>query len=242
MAKCSLSSCSLCIITLTVIIYVLEVCSDFSTEPNTTYNIVARMNTLSLHPARSDPPFPSLLVLSSSSLPSSPLPAAGVETVFQGRGECDYSPPPSTPPPSELEYHLQAMFTSCDPCMTGLVSARTLVEYLSSLVDLQDKDSWKVEELSRMLDHTGDNEGVGQQLFISVGRDWVEKVLAREVNRTEEQMGDEEQQQEKKREERELREVRHQLDRLREEHSELLRTVSVTEDLVLGLTSCQSSW
>ena len=45
--------------------------------------------------------------------------------------------------------------------MTGLVSARTLVEYLSSLVDLQDKESWKVEELSRMLDHTGDNKGVG---------------------------------------------------------------------------------
>merc|ERR1719186_963416 len=49
-------------------------------------------------------------------------------------------------------------------------------------------------------------------------------------------MGDEEQQQEKKREERELREVRHQLDRLREEHSELLRTVSVTEDLVTTMT------
>ena len=59
---------------------------------------------------------------------------------------------------------------------------------------------------------------------------------AREVNRTEEQMRDEEQQQEKKREERELREVRHQLDRLREEHSELLRTVSVTEDLVTTMT------
>lgn len=67
---------------------------------------------------------------------------------------------------------------SCDPCMTGLV-------------DLQDMDRWKVEELSRMRDPTGDNKCVDQQLFIRVGRDWVERVVDKEENKLGELMKEE---------------------------------------------------
>ena len=70
--------------------------------------------------------------------------------------------------------------------MAGLVPTGKLVEYLSSLMDLE---RWKVEELSRMLDHTGDNKCVDQQLFIRVGKDWVERVVAKEEDRLEVQMG-----------------------------------------------------
>ena len=180
---------------------------------------------LSLHPASSDPPSLSLLVLSSSSLPSSNLPA-GAETVFQGHGESLDSSPHSPPSPPELENHLQAVFSSCDPCMAGLVPTGKLVEYLSSLMDLE---RWKVEELSRMLDHTGDNKCVDQQLFIRVGKDWVERVVAKEEDRLEVQMG----QEKKSSEERDLR---YQLDRLRVEHSDLVRTLAVTDELVNNLT------
>ena len=56
------------------------------------------------------------------------------------------------------------------------MSTGKLVEYLSSpLVDLQDMERWNVEELSRMLDPTGDNRCVDQQLFI-----WIERVLLKE--------------------------------------------------------------
>jgi hypothetical protein len=122
---------------------------------------------LSLHPPTSTP---SLLVLSNLLSP-------GVETEFKGRGECVDSPPPPSSP-SELEIHLQAVSMSCDPCMTGLV-------------DLQDMDRWKVEELSRMQDPTGDNKCVDQQLFIRVGRDWVERVVDKEENKLGELMKEE---------------------------------------------------
>ena len=58
------------------------------------------------------------------------------------------------------------------------MSTGKLVEYLSSpLVDLQDMERWKVEELSRMLDLIEDNMCVDQQLFI-----WVEMVVSKEEN------------------------------------------------------------
>jgi hypothetical protein len=174
---------------------------------------------LSLHTSSS-----SLLVLSSQ-------PSPGVETVFHGRGECVDSPPPSTPSsPSELEIHLHAVFSSCDPYKTGLVSSANLVEYLSSLVDLQDMERWKVEELSRMLDPTGENRCVDQQIFITVGRDWVEMVVPKEENKVGVQI----------KEERESRsdgkDLRHQLDRLREEYSVLLMTSAVADEQVATLT------
>ena len=90
------------------------------------------------------------------------------EVVFQGHGEGSHissSSPPSPPPSPDLDSHLQAVFSSCDPCSSGLVPAGQLVDYLSSLVDQQDMQRWKVEELSRMLDPVGNNKCVTSSCF-----------------------------------------------------------------------------
>ena len=108
--------------------------------------------------------------------------------------------------------------------MTGLVSTGKLVEYLSSLMDLQDMERWKVEELSRMLDPSGDNRCVDQQLFLKVGRDWVEKVVPQEENKTGMLMPEEKQMRS------EEKDLRHQLDRLKEEHSVLMMTSAVGDE------------
>jgi hypothetical protein len=110
------------------------------------------------------------------------------------------------------------------------VSSANLVEYLLSLVDLQDMERWKVEELSRMLDPTGENRCVDQQIFITVGRDWVEMVVPKEENKLGVQIKEE---RESRSEEKDLR---HQLDRLREEHSVLLMTSAVADEQVAALT------
>ena len=139
---------------------------------------MSRVNTLSLGPASTF-----IHVSSSTNLLSSPSPLpAGVETVFKGRGEsldnCVDSTPPSPSSTPELEQHLKSMFSSCDPCRTGLVSVGQVVEFLSSLVDLQDGNRWKVEQLRRMLDTNCKDNGVDQDMFMSLGRDWLEKVVS----------------------------------------------------------------
>ena len=60
---------------------------------------------------------------------------------------------------------------------SGLVSARSLLEYLSTLVDLPKLDKWKLEELSRMLDPENDNRYVDQALWSKVGQAWVEMMM-----------------------------------------------------------------
>ena len=58
-----------------------------------------------------------------------------------------------------------------------MVSARSLLEYLSSLVDLPRLDKWKLEELSRMLDPNKDNRYVDRELWSEVGHSWVEMMM-----------------------------------------------------------------
>ena len=58
-----------------------------------------------------------------------------------------------------------------------MVSARSLLEYLSNLVDLPKLDKWKLEELSRMLDPNKDNRDVDLALWSDVGQSWVEMML-----------------------------------------------------------------
>ena len=162
----------------------------------------------------------------------SPLPSAGTEDVFQGCGEGNNTPPPSPPPSPDLDTHLQAVFSSCDPTITGLVHAGKLVEYLTSLVDQEDMEGWKVEELHRMLDPTGDNKHVDLPLFLRVGRDWVERVATQEKKQQVEKEVEEESstEEEKMCEDRYLRQ---QLTRMRDEYSELLR---MNEEQVTKLT------
>ena len=127
-------------------------------------------------------------------------------------------PPPS---PSSPPHHYRFI---CRKAV--LVSTGKLVEYLSSLVDLQeDMERWKVEELSRLQDPTGDIRCVDQQLFIWVG---VEMVVAKEENKLGVML----------KEEKEIRNeenyLRHQL--YREEHSVLMMTSAVAEKQVATLT------
>ena len=57
------------------------------------------------------------------------------------------------------------------------MSTRSLLEYLSSLVDLPRLDKWKLEELSRMLDPNKDNRYVDRELWSEVGQSWVEMMM-----------------------------------------------------------------
>ena len=57
------------------------------------------------------------------------------------------------------------------------MSSRSLLEYLSSLVDLPRLDKWKLEELSRMLDPNKDNRYVDMELWSEVGQSWVEMMM-----------------------------------------------------------------
>ena len=57
------------------------------------------------------------------------------------------------------------------------MSSRSLLEYLSSLVDLPRLDKWKLEELSRMLDPNKDNRYVDKELWSEVGQSWVEMMM-----------------------------------------------------------------
>ena len=57
------------------------------------------------------------------------------------------------------------------------MSTRSLLEYLSSLVDLPRLDKWKLEELSRMLDPNKDNRYVDRELWSQVGQSWVEMMM-----------------------------------------------------------------
>ena len=58
-----------------------------------------------------------------------------------------------------------------------MVSSRSLLEYLSSLVDLPRLDKWKLEELSRMLDPNKDNRYMDRELWSEVGQSWVEMMM-----------------------------------------------------------------
>ena len=77
----------------------------------------------------------------------------------------------------ELNTYLASMFYMVDTSRTGLVSARSLLEYLGTLVDLPRLDKWKLEELSRMLDPHKDDREVGMDLWSEVGQSWVEMIL-----------------------------------------------------------------
>ena len=77
----------------------------------------------------------------------------------------------------ELNTYLASMFYMVDTSRTGLVSARSLLEYLGTLVDLPRLDKWKLEELSRMLDPHKDDREVDMELWSEVGQSWVEMIL-----------------------------------------------------------------
>ena len=52
---------------------------------------------------------------------------------------------------------------------TGLISARSLLDYLANFTDLPKLDKWKLEELSRMLDPYTDERYVDMELWSEGG-------------------------------------------------------------------------
>ena len=58
-----------------------------------------------------------------------------------------------------------------------MVSARSLLDHLTNLVDLPKLDKWKLEELHRMLDPNKDNRYVDMELWSEVGQAWVEMMM-----------------------------------------------------------------
>jgi len=117
------------------------------------------------------------------------------EEVFCGEGESDSSVgsiPRSRRPSSacssrsdfsdspnseELEFLLRSMFTTCDEFRTGRVPAGKLLDYLLALVEVPSLNTWKVEELSRLLDPQQDNRYVDEEAFQEVGKKWVDMML-----------------------------------------------------------------
>merc|ERR1719206_1127398 len=77
----------------------------------------------------------------------------------------------------ELDTYLATMFYMVDTYRTGLVSARSLLDHLTNLVDLPKLDKWKLEELHRMLDPNKDNRYVDMELWSEVGQAWVEMMM-----------------------------------------------------------------
>lgn len=77
----------------------------------------------------------------------------------------------------ELETYLTSMFNMVDTYRTGLVTAGSLLEYLSNLVDLPRLDKWKLEELCRILDPNMDNRYVDRELWSEVGKAWAEMIM-----------------------------------------------------------------
>jgi len=167
----------------------------------------------------------------------------------------------------ELDTYLATMFYMVDTYRTGLVSARSLLEHLTNLVDLPKLDKWKLEELSRMLDPNKDNRYVDMELWSEVGQAWVEMMMDPDNHSDKIPMTGGEDADDKLLEfddislvdisygsiegvggvpgcssrevelENEVSELRYQLARLTEEKKQLERHLAASEDLGISLTT-----
>ena len=77
----------------------------------------------------------------------------------------------------DLQMYLLGVFDIADKYKSGTVSAGSLLECITGLVDLPKLDKWKLEELKRMLDPKNDNRYVDAATWSVVGQSWVEMML-----------------------------------------------------------------
>ena len=78
---------------------------------------------------------------------------------------------------SDLQMYLTGVFNIADKYKSGTVSAGSLLECITNMVDLPRLDKWKLEELKRMLDPMNDNRYVDAASWSVVGQSWVEMML-----------------------------------------------------------------
>ena len=57
------------------------------------------------------------------------------------------------------------------------MTARSLFDFISNLVDLPKLDKWKLEELNRLLDPNNDNRYVDMETWSGVGKSWVDMMM-----------------------------------------------------------------
>ena len=84
---------------------------------------------------------------------------------------------PSPVSGSELQMYLSGVFDIADKYKSGTVSAGSLLECITGMVDLPKLEKWKLEELKRMLDPKNDNRYVDSDTWAVVGKSWVEMML-----------------------------------------------------------------
>ena len=78
---------------------------------------------------------------------------------------------------SDLQIYLSGVFNIADKYKSGTVSAGSLLECITNMVDMPRLDNWKLEELKRMLDPKNDNRYVDADTWALVGQTWVEMML-----------------------------------------------------------------
>ena len=105
------------------------------------------------------------------------------------RKVCENQSPCKAPAPSpgqdraspvsgpDLQMYLTGVFNIADKYKSGTVSAGSLLECITNMVDLPKLDKWKLEELKRMLDPMNDNRYVDAASWAVVGQSWVEMML-----------------------------------------------------------------
>ena len=84
---------------------------------------------------------------------------------------------PSPVAATDLQMYLSGVFDIADKYKSGTVSAGSLLECITNMVDLPKLDKWKLEELKRMLDPNNDNRYVDSATWSVVGKSWVEMML-----------------------------------------------------------------
>lgn len=97
---------------------------------------------------------------------------SGFKSPLQGTKEAD-----TLMEDQEVEQYLTQLFFKCDQYRTGQVRADSLLKYLSNLVETPKLETWRLEELGRLLDPKADNRYVDLDIWLSVGQSWVEMML-----------------------------------------------------------------
>ena len=77
----------------------------------------------------------------------------------------------------DVQMYLSDFFDIADKFKTGTVTAGSLLQCITGMVDLPKLDAWKLEELKRRLDPNGDNRYVDSATWAVVGQSWVEMML-----------------------------------------------------------------